>query len=208
MWKSFRSPERQGIVQKSGDAQIPQIPQILPSPPRQTSPSRPSFLQAGGEGRGRRGRRNSILSRLAEHMVDEAMEQLLVDARRGSGPSRCHASDDSGGPGQGVEGPRLLVEHVSQLSEPDCKFCQHPTPHLDCSKINIYSGGTLFTSWLWLRLTSIVEVTHCLQVDCGLGRSAPSLPENSLANIFKGSRNFFLFSIQNFSPSFSNYFSP
>ena len=83
------------------------------------------------------------------------MEQLLVDARRGSGPSRCHASDDSGGQGQGVEGPRLLVEHVSQLSEPDCKFCQHPTPHLDCSKINIYSGGTLFTSWLYVVVVEV-----------------------------------------------------
>ena len=39
-------------------------------------------------------------------------------------------------------GPRLLVEHISQLSEPDCRFCQHPAPHLDCNKINIYSGGT------------------------------------------------------------------
>ena len=153
-------------------------------PPRQTSPSRPAFLQAG-EGRGRR-RRNSILSRLAEDSAFEPMGLLAADTKPGSGASRdhlrCGSSSSEGGQGDvpqgrghGDAGPRLLVEHISQLSEPACRFCQYPAPHLDCSKINIYSGGTLFTSWLCLWLTSIVEVTHCLQVDCGLGRSAPNL---------------------------------
>ena len=122
-----------------------------PKPPRQTSPSRPAFLQAG-EGRGRR-RRNSILSRLAEDSAFEPMGLLAADTKPGSGASRdhlrCGSSSSEGGQGDvpqgrghGDAGPRLLVEHISQLSEPACRFCQYPAPHLDCSKINIYSGGS------------------------------------------------------------------
>ena len=131
---------------------------------RQTSPSRPAFLQPGGlEGRGRR-RRNSILSRLAEDSADELLLSSLDQEQGLPGPPRDQNQQDclpraSGtacdGGHQGDQGhlgyqgdqgdqggPRLLVEHVSQLSEPSCRFCQCPAPHLDCNKINIYSGGT------------------------------------------------------------------
>ena len=129
----------------------PRHHQDHPKPPRQTSPSRPAFLQAG-EVRGRR-RRNSILSRLAEDSAFEPMGLLAADTKPGSGASRdhlrCGSSSSEGGQGDvpqgrghGDAGPRLLVEHISQLSEPACRFCQYPAPHLDCSKINIYSGGS------------------------------------------------------------------
>ena len=132
---------------------------------RQTSPSRPAFLQPGGlEGRGRR-RRNSILSRLAEDSADEMLLSSLDQVEGLPGPPRdqnqqgclprasgtaCdggHQGDQGHRGYQGdqadqAQGPRLLVEHVSQLSEPSCRFCQCPAPHLDCNKINIYSGGT------------------------------------------------------------------
>ena len=38
----------------------------------------------------------------------------------------------------------LLVEHVSQLSEPDCKFCRKSTAdpqHSDCSRMQIFTRG-------------------------------------------------------------------
>ena len=136
----------------------PRHHQDHPKPPRQTSPSRPAFLQAG-EGRGRR-RRNSILSRLAEDSAFEPMGLLAADTKSGSGASRdhlrCGSSSSEGGQGDvpqgrghGDAGPRLLVEHISQLSEPACRFCQYPAPHLDCSKINIYSGGSHLAKSTW-----------------------------------------------------------
>ena len=38
----------------------------------------------------------------------------------------------------------FTLEHVSQLSQPDCKFCLHPSSdpkHSDCSRLNVHSGG-------------------------------------------------------------------
>ena len=152
VWRPFRSPEKMKVYQSVRDQQTPpRHHPDHPKPPRQTSPSRPAFLQAG-EGRGRR-RRNSILSRLAEDSAFEPMGLLAADTKPGSGASRdhlrCGSSSSEGGQGDvpqgrghGDAGPRLLVEHISQLSEPACRFCQYPAPHLDCSKINIYSGGS------------------------------------------------------------------
>ena len=174
VWRPLRSPEKMKVYQSVRDQQTPprhhpDHPQPPPrhhqdhhKPPRQTSPSRPAFLQAG-EGRGRR-RRNSILSRLAEDSAFEPMGLLAADTKPGSGASRdhlrCGSSSSEGGQGDvpqgrghGDAGPRLLVEHISQLSEPACRFCQYPAPHLDCSKINIYSGGSHLdlAKSTWLR---------------------------------------------------------
>ena len=38
----------------------------------------------------------------------------------------------------------MLVEHVSQLSQPHCKFCLKSTlepGHSDCSRFNVFTGG-------------------------------------------------------------------
>ena len=43
-----------------------------------------------------------------------------------------------------VSNRSLLVEHVSQLSQPECKFCLKRTSdpgHSDCSKLSVFSGG-------------------------------------------------------------------
>ena len=147
-----------------------------------------------GEGgrQGRKGRRNSILSCLAEDSAD-------LDPRQGllSGPPReprqgsltCEGGHQDGQDHQGhlghqgdQGGPRLLVEHVSQLSEPDCRFCQHPAPHLDCSKINIYSGGNPCV------LAHCVRALHQSEKVFGISHSLiiilPNLPDIAPGTVF------------------------
>ena len=60
------------------------------------------------------------------------------------GTSPCHGAKKSSPSPHSTPPSSLLVEHVSQLYEPHCKFCTKSTAdpqHSDCSRMQIFTRG-------------------------------------------------------------------
>ena len=57
----------------------------------------------------------------------------------------------------------MLVEHVSQLSQPDCKFClkkSHDPGHSDQSRLNMISSGGGYQGIMVITVVIISPVYH------------------------------------------------